>query len=87
MYQPTQLASILTALATYPPPVGAPASTSGWHPGRLFLFDFITHSSPAGVMEAWSGRQAAAVLWAFSRFRCVVQGAKGALLSDRCLGV
>jgi hypothetical protein len=68
-YSPSQLVAVASALASYPPGAGAPASTSGWHPGRLFLFDFITHSSPPHVMSAWSGRQAAAVLWAFSRFR------------------
>jgi hypothetical protein len=68
-FKPSQLAALLAALASYPPPEGAPTSTSGWHPGRLFLFDFISASSPAGVMQAWSGHQAAQVLWAFSRFR------------------
>eukprot|EP00878_Enallax_costatus_P013092 GHUV01013680.1.p1 GENE.GHUV01013680.1~~GHUV01013680.1.p1 ORF type:complete len:764 (+),score=266.26 GHUV01013680.1:276-2294(+) len=70
-FKPSQLCSVLLALASYPPDVGAPASTSGWHPGRLFLFDFISHSSPAPVMKAWSGDQASQVLWAFSRFRYV----------------
>jgi hypothetical protein len=68
--KPSQLAAVLAALASYPPAEGAPASTSGWHPGRLFLFDFISASAPPGVMQAWSGHQAAQVLWAFSRFRC-----------------
>lgn len=68
-FKPSQLAAVLCAIAAYPPGEGAPASTSGWHPGRLFLFDFISHSSPAAVMQAWTGQQAAQVLWAFSRFR------------------
>jgi hypothetical protein len=70
-FKPSQLAAVLAALASYPPGEGAPASTSGWHPGRLFLFDFISASAPPGIMQAWSGHQAAQVLWAFSRFRCV----------------
>ncbi|WIA30000.1 hypothetical protein OEZ86_000097 [Tetradesmus obliquus] len=70
-FKPSQLAALLAALAAYPPPEGAPASTSGWHPGRLFLFDFISASSPPGLMQAWSGGQAAQVLWAFARFRYV----------------
>jgi hypothetical protein len=68
-FKPSQLAALLAALASYPPGEGAPASTSSWHPGRLFLFDFVSASSPPGVMQAWSGQQAAQVLWAFSRFR------------------
>lgn len=68
-YSPSQLVSVLSALASYAPGEGEPSSASGWHPGRLFLYDFITHSSPPGVVSAWSGRQAAQVLWAFSRFR------------------
>jgi hypothetical protein len=69
-YSPSQLVSVLSAMASYPPGEGEPASMSGWHPGRLFLYDFITHSAPRGVLTEWSGRQAAQVLWAFSRFRC-----------------
>lgn len=68
-YSPSQLVSVLAALASYPPGEGEPASTSGWHPGRLFLYDFITQSSRPDVLTAWSGRQAAQVLWAYSRFR------------------
>lgn len=68
-YSPSQLVSVLSALASYAPGEGEPSSASGWHPGRLFLYDFITHSSPPEVVSAWSGRQAAQVLWAFSRFR------------------
>lgn len=68
-YSPSQLVSVLSALAAYPPEEGSPASTSGWHPGRLLLYDAITQTSQPGVMGAWSGRQAAQVLWAFSRFR------------------
>lgn len=68
-FKPSQLCAVLLALASYPPDVGAPASTSGWHPGRLFLFDFISHSSPPSVMRAWTGDQASQVLWGLSRFR------------------
>jgi hypothetical protein len=68
-YSPSQLVSVLAAVAAYPPGEGQPASSSGWHPGRLLLYDFITHSSRPEVMGAWSGRQAAQILWAFSRFR------------------
>jgi hypothetical protein len=70
-YSPSQLVSVLSAVAAYPPGEGEPASASGWQPGRLFLYDVITHSAPGAVMNAWSGRQAAQVLWAFSRFRSV----------------
>lgn len=75
-FKPSQLVAVLAALAAYPPEEGGAAGSSGWHPGRLLLFDFVSHSSPAAVMGAWSGQQAAQVLWAFSRFRCGHKGAQ-----------
>eukprot|EP00775_Hariotina_reticulata_P012740 gene12740-12869_t len=69
--KPSQLASVFIAISSFPPEVGLPAGSTGWHPGRLFLFDYVSHTQPPAVMGAWSGQQAAQVLWGFSRCRYV----------------
>jgi hypothetical protein len=85
-YRPSELAAVLAAVAAYRPEPGTPASMSGWQPGRLFLFEFVTHSAPPATMHAWDALQAAQVLWAFSRFRSAPgMGQAARWFARRCL--
>jgi hypothetical protein len=66
-FTPAALASLIHALASYPPRPGQPWDAAGFDPGQRLLFDFVTHSWQK--IPEWSVGEAARVLWAFGRFR------------------
>lgn len=53
--RPGQLAAALHGIGSF---------GGKWRPGRRFLFDYVTHSR--AVIPAWSGQEAANVLWSFA---------------------